>query len=112
MQDALRAYKASVFQALAHPTRIAIVEILRYGELSTRTLQERLGIEQANLSQHLAILRSRQLVLNRKDGNQVFYSLRNPVLMELLDIMRRYFQTNLAEAVQMLGEIDREATTH
>ena len=112
MQDALRAYKASVFQALAHPTRIAIIEILRYGELSTRTLQERLGIEQANLSQHLAILRSRQLVLNRKDGNQVFYSLRNPVLMELLDIMRRYFQTNLAEAVQMLGEIDREATTH
>ena len=109
MYETLRAYKASVFQALAHPTRIAIIEILRDGELSSRTLQERLGIEQANLSQHLAILRSRQLVLNRKDGNHVFYSLRNPVLIELLDIMRRYFQTNLAEAVQMLGEIDREA---
>ena len=109
MHDTLRAYKASVFQALAHPTRIAIIEILRDGELSSRALQERLGIEQANLSQHLAILRSRQLVLNRKDGNQVFYSLRNPVLIELLDIMRRYFQTNLAEAIQMLGEIDQEA---
>jgi DNA-binding transcriptional ArsR family regulator len=112
MQDTLRVYKASVFQALAHPTRIAIIEILRDGELSTRALQERLGVEQANLSQHLAILRSRQLVLNRKDGNQVFYSLRNPVLIELLDIMRRYFQTNLAEAVQMLGQIDREAGAH
>lgn len=109
MNDTLRAYKASVFQALANPTRIAIIEILRDGELSSRAIQERLGIEQANLSQHLAILRSRQLVLNRKDGNQVFYSLRNPVLIELLDIMRRYFQTNLAEAIQMLGEIDREA---
>ena len=109
MHDTLRAYKASVFQALAHPTRIAIIEILRDGELSSRILQERLGIEQANLSQHLAILRSRQLVLNRKDGNHVFYSLRNPVLIEVLDIMRRYFQTNLAEAVQMLGEIDQEA---
>ncbi len=109
MQDTLRAYKASVFQALAHPTRIAIIEVLRIGELSTRAIQERLGIEQANLSQHLAILRSRQLVLNRKDGNHVFYSLRDPVLTEVLDIMRRHFQSNLAEAVQMLGEIDTEA---
>jgi DNA-binding transcriptional ArsR family regulator len=108
MQDTLRAYKASVFQALAHPTRIAIIEVLRSGELSTRAIQERLGIEQANLSQHLSILRSRQLVLNRKDGNQVFYSLRDPVLTEVLDIMRRHFQANLAEAVHMLGEIDTE----
>ena len=112
VHDALRAYKASVFQALAHPTRIAIIEIVRDGELSTRTIQERLGIEQANLSQHLAILRSRQLVTNRKEGNQVFYSLRNPVLIEVLDIMRRYFQTNLADAVQMLEEIDQEAAGH
>src|SRR5258708_4321106 len=109
MQDTLRAYKASVFQALAHPTRIAIIEVLRIGELSTRAIQERLGIEQANLSQHLAILRSRQLVLNRKDGNHVFYSLRDPVLTEVLDIMRRHFQAYLADAVQMLGEIDTEA---
>jgi ArsR family transcriptional regulator len=112
VHDALRVYKANVFQALAHPTRIAIIEVLREGELSSRALQERLGLEQANLSQHLAILRSRQLVLNRKDGNHVFYSLRNPALIELLDIMRRYFQTNLAEAIQMLGEIDREAAAH
>ena len=110
MQDALRVYKASVFQALAHPTRIAILEILRSEELSTRAIQERLGIEQANLSQHLAILRSRQLVTNRKEGNQVFYSLGNPVLIEVLDIMRRYFQTNLTDAIQMLQEIDQEGT--
>ena len=108
MQDTLRAYKASIFHALAHPTRIAIIEVLRSGELSTRAIQERLGIEQANLSQHLAILRGRQIVLNRKGGNQVFYSLRNPVLSEVLDIMRRYFQANLTEAVQMLGEIESE----
>lgn len=104
----LRTYKASIFQALGHPTRIAIVENLRSGELSSRALQERLGIEQANLSQHLSILRSRQIVANRKEGNQVFYSLRNPVLVEVLDIMRRYFQANLNEAVRMLGEIEAQ----
>jgi ArsR family transcriptional regulator len=108
MQEELRAYKASVFQALSHPTRIAILEVLRDRELSAGTIQEKLGIEQANLSQHLGILRSRQIVVSRKDGNQVFYSIRNRVLLEVLDIMRRYFQANLADAIQLLGEVERE----
>ena len=108
MQDTLRTYKASIFQALSHPTRIAILEVLRDGELSARAIQEKLGVEQSNLSQHLAILRSRQIVANRKDGNQVFYSIRNPVLLEVLDVMRRYFQTNLVDAIQMLEEVESE----
>lgn len=103
----LWSYKASLFQALAHPTRIAIIEVLRDGELSAGVIQERLAVEQANLSQHLAILRARQLVTNRKEGNQVFYSLRNPVLIEMLDMMRRYFQAHLAESIQVLGEIEK-----
>ena len=105
----VRAYKASVFQALGHPTRIAIVEKLRDGELSAGALQESLGIEQAKLSQHLAVLRSRQIVVNRKEGNQVFYSLGNPLLGKVLDAMRRYCQANLNDAIQMLGEMKREA---
>ena len=108
MQEKLRTYKASIFQALSHPTRIAILEVLRDGELSARAIQEKLGVEQSNLSQHLAILRSRQIVANRKDGNQVFYSIRNPVLLEVLDVMRRYFQTNLADAILMLEEVESE----
>jgi DNA-binding transcriptional ArsR family regulator len=108
MHHLLRSYKAGVFQALGHPTRIAIVELLRDDELSAGVIQERLSIEQANVSQHLAILRNRQILTNRKEGNQVFYSVRNPVLVEVLDIMRRYFQSNLKEAVQMLDEVKTE----
>ena len=108
MQSMLREYKASIFQALAHPTRIAIVETLRNGEVSARSIQDSLGIEQANLSQHLAILRSRQIVANRKEGNQVFYSLRNKVLLKVLDMMRQYLQANLTDAVQMLAEVQAE----
>jgi ArsR family transcriptional regulator len=108
MQNMLREYKASVFQALAHPTRIAILEVLREGEASARSIQERLGVEQANLSQHLAVLRSRRIVNNRKEGNQVFYSLGNKVLVKVLDLMRQHFQAHLTEAVQMLGEIEAE----
>jgi len=110
MQEALRTYKANIFRALSHPTRIAILEVLREHELSARIIQEKLGLEQSNLSQHLAILRSRQIVVNRKDGNQVFYSIRNPVLVQVLDIMRQYIQGSLADAVQMLGEVESEAS--
>ncbi len=108
MQETLRTYKASIFRALSHPTRIAILELLRDRELSARTIQEKLGLEQANLSQHLAILRSHQIVVNRKEGNQVFYSIRNPMLVKVLDIMRQYFQASLADAVQMLEEVECE----
>ncbi len=105
--DALRQFKASIFQALAHPTRIAIVEVLRDGELPAGAIMERLGLEQANASQHLSILRAKHIVTSRKEGNQVFYSVRDFLLIEVLDVMRRYFQAHVEEAMTMLKEIDR-----
>jgi DNA-binding transcriptional ArsR family regulator len=108
MPAQLRAYKASLFQALSHPTRIAILEALRDGELPAGAIQERLRIEQANLSQHLTVLRSRQIVVNRKEGNQVFYSVRNRILIDVLDLMRRYCQQDLSDTVQLLDEANRE----
>jgi ArsR family transcriptional regulator len=104
-QEALRRFKAEVFQVLAHPTRIHIVECLRDGEMAVGSILERTGIEPANASQHLALLRTHRLVINRKEGNQVFYSLRDPMLIEVLDIMRKYFQTHLEESLAMLREM-------
>ena len=107
MPDSLRQFKANIFQALAHPTRIAVVESLRDGELSAGAIIERLGLEQANASQHFAILRAKQIVNSRKEGNQVFYSVRDPLLIEVLDIMRRYFQAHVEEAMSMLQQINQ-----
>jgi DNA-binding transcriptional ArsR family regulator len=109
MQDSLRRFKADIFQALAHPTRIAIMELLEHGELSAGELMEKLSIEQANLSQHLAVLRTRQLVINRRAGNQVFYSVRDPIIIKILALMRRYFYTHLQEAMDLLGEMDQKS---
>jgi ArsR family transcriptional regulator len=106
MQDALRRFKADIFQALAHPTRIAIVELLRDGEVSAGRILEQLDVEQANASQHLAVLRGKHIVVNRKEGNQVFYSLRDPLLLEVLDVLRRYFQAHLKEALAMLRDME------
>lgn len=109
MQQALRQFKADIFQALAHPTRIAIVELLRDGEAPAGTIFAQVGVEQANASQHLAVLRAKRIVVNRKVGNQVFYALRSPRLVEVLDAMRLYFQEHLGEALEMLAEIKLEA---
>lgn len=108
MNQELRQFKAEIFQALAHPTRIAIVETLREGELSAGQIIEQLHLEQANASQHLTVLRNKQIVVSRKEGNQVFYSLRDPVLIEVLDVLKRYFYSHLRQTMSRLKEIQSE----
>jgi DNA-binding transcriptional ArsR family regulator len=63
-------------------------------------------MEQANVSQHLAILRAKQIVVNRRVGNQVFYSVRDPLIIEVLDLMRKYFHKHLSEVLTMLEEVE------
>jgi ArsR family transcriptional regulator len=109
MDETLRQFKSEIFQGLAHPTRIAIVELLRDGELSAGQLIENLRIEQANASQHLAVLRAKQIVVGRKVGNQVYYSIRDRALIEVLDILRRYFYSQLNSTVTLLKQAAKEA---
>jgi ArsR family transcriptional regulator len=104
-QEALRHFKADVFSVLAHPTRIHIVECLSEGEMAVGAIVERIGVEPANASQHLSVLRSKRLVATRKEGNQVFYSLKDPLLAQVLDSMRLFFQAHLEEAMQNLREL-------
>jgi DNA-binding transcriptional ArsR family regulator len=103
--EQIRQYKASVFQALAHPTRLQILEVLRGGELSVNAILSKVGRDQANISQHLATLRQRGLVVNRKEGNQVFYSVRDPLLFEVLELMRRFSATYLDEHMKLLEQM-------
>ncbi|MGE0813836.1 MAG: ArsR/SmtB family transcription factor [Vicinamibacterales bacterium] len=105
MNSPLRTFKAELFQALAHPTRIAVVEALRDGELSAGALLDHVPVEPANLSQHLAVLRTKQVVNSRKAGNQVYYTLRDPVLIEVLDVLKRYFNAHLRQTAARLDEI-------
>ena len=112
MLDSLRRFKAGVFRAMAHPTRVGIVEQLRLGELSVGELCQRLDIEQANASQHLAVLRSKHLVETRKEGNQIFYRLRDPSMGEVLESLRRFYLAHMQEALAMLQEEEQtEAET-
>jgi ArsR family transcriptional regulator len=106
MHDTLRRFKADIFQALAHPTRIAILEHLADGELSAGTLIDKLQMEQANVSQHLAVLRAKQLVTTRKRGNQVLYTVRDPLINQVLALMRTYFHAHLKDSLGMLEAME------
>jgi ArsR family transcriptional regulator len=103
--NSVRQFKASLFQALAHPTRLEILEALRDGELSVGAILARVGRDQSNVSQHLGILRTRGLVLNRKDGNQVFYTVRDPLLFTVLDEMRHFATAHANELAASLEEL-------
>jgi ArsR family transcriptional regulator len=105
----LRKFKAEIFRVLAHPTRIHVIETLRSGELSVGEILSQVKVEPANLSQHLSILRQSHLVIARKNGNQVLYSLRDPLLIEVLDAMRNYFQRHLEDSIEMLKQWEPRA---
>ena len=105
--DILRKFKADVFQALAHPTRVHVIETLAEGELSVGAMLERVKVEPTNLSQHLSVLRLKNLVVTRKEGTQVLYSVRDPLLIEVLNTMRHYFQRHFEEAIKMYKQLEK-----
>jgi ArsR family transcriptional regulator len=80
---------ASVCKGLADPKRLLIINVLRNGEMSVGEICEQLELAQANVSQHLAIMRERGLVKARKDGQFVFYSLTTLKIVEAVDLLRQ-----------------------
>ncbi len=107
--DALQAFKAEFFKALAHPIRIRVLEILVGGEQSVQELQQALGLDQPTVSQHLSVLRSKRIVQTRKEGTVVRYTVPDPLLRELLKVARRIFDNQLIGTQSMLRELRREA---
>ena len=105
MPQQIANFKAEFFRALAHPVRIRILDCLRNGEKGVNELSEMLQIEQANVSQQLAILRARNLVVGRKAGSGVFYSASDPTIFKLLDVAKEMFNNHLIEVRKMLREI-------
>jgi DNA-binding transcriptional ArsR family regulator len=104
----LRAFKAQFFRALAHPVRIRILEILVRGGRTVQELQEALGLEQPIVSQQLVVLRNQSIVKTQKEGVFVRYTVRDPLIAELLDVARRIFNNHLVTTRGMLRELRRE----
>jgi DNA-binding transcriptional ArsR family regulator len=105
----LQTFKAQFFRALAHPARIRILEILVRGGHTVQELQDALTLDQPTVSQQLAVLRNQGIVSAQKEGLSVRYTLRDPLVGELLDVARRIFNNHLANTRGLLRELQRES---
>lgn len=105
MRQQLSNFKAEFFKALAHPLRISILDALREGELTVNEISQRFDVEPANASQQLAVLRNRNIVITRKDGANVYYSVSDKSIFKLLDVAKEIFSHHLVGVQSMLEEI-------
>jgi DNA-binding transcriptional ArsR family regulator len=81
---------ASKLRAMAHPMRIAIIDLLHDGnQMSVTEIYKKLKIEQAAASHHLNILKNKGVLASRRDGKKIFYSIKNQVLTEIVDCLNR-----------------------
>ncbi|HET6846514.1 MAG TPA: metalloregulator ArsR/SmtB family transcription factor [Anaerolineales bacterium] len=85
MNIQVRENQAQLLKVLSHPTRLAVLEILREGEQCVCHMEAMLGVRQASLSQQLMVLRDAGLVRVRRDGLNVYYRVVEPRLFEILD---------------------------
>ena len=107
----LSEFKAEFFKALAHPLRISILDTLRDGRRTVNEIGALLQVEPSNASQQLAVLRRKNILVARKEGASVYYSVADPAVFRLLDAAREIFNRQLAGVRSILEEIayDRPA---
>ncbi|HFE38985.1 MAG TPA: ArsR family transcriptional regulator [Gammaproteobacteria bacterium] len=84
---------AKSMKAMAHPLRLKILCTLGAQEISVQEIVEFVGTSQSNISQHLAILRSKNILSCRKDANRVYYKIDDDRTLHLIDMMREVFCT-------------------
>lgn len=100
--------KSDLFKSLGHPLRVQVLEQLVAGERSVGSLAEALGCELSNLSQQLGVLRRAGVVVTRRDGNSIFYTLRDQSTVELLAAAKRMVLANLTNSHALLRRLEQE----
>lgn len=105
MSAPLYQLKAEFFKTLGHPVRIRVLELLSEREHSVAQMLPEVGIEASHFSQQLAVLRRSNLVVTRKEGSTVHYSLTSPQVAELLRVARTILSGVLAGQAELLADL-------
>ena len=93
--------RTTVMKALAHPSRLRMVDALSSGEQCVCDLQELVGADLSTVSKHLSLLKSAGVVLSEKRGQQVFYRLRVPCLLSFFSCVDAVFANPDADLVEV-----------
>lgn len=89
--------QAEISKTLAHPTRLAILHSLKDGEKTVNELAQTVGASQSNVSQHLALMRQRQIVKTRKDGANIYYRVASLKISQACDMVREVLMEQLKQ---------------
>ena len=96
--------RAEVFKALSHPSRLAIIDALAEGERCVAELNESIDADMSTVSRHLSVLRNSGILSSEKRGNQVFYQLRVPCILNFLDCVESVLSEQARAQVACLAD--------
>ncbi len=97
--------QAEISKTLAHPLRLAILHNLKGTEKTVNELTQITGASQSNISQHLAIMRQRQIVKTRKEGTNIYYRVASPKISQACDMMREVLIEQLSQRHELAKNI-------
>jgi ArsR family transcriptional regulator len=96
--------KATVLKALAHPSRLIMIDALAEGEKCVCELQQLVGADISTVSKHLSVMKNAGIVTDRKEGLKVFYRLRVPCVLRFFDCVDAVLRENARDAARAVRE--------
>jgi DNA-binding transcriptional ArsR family regulator len=105
MEERILKLKAEILKALAQPTRLKILELLRNGEKCICEIVPALNGEQSNISRHISLMQKSNLVNTRKDGVKVMVKVTNPEIFTLLDRVSLILKHQMKEQNKLLSSL-------
>ena len=102
MEERILELKAEVLKALAQPTRLKILELLRNGERCICEIVPAINGEQSNISRHISLMQKSHLVTTRKDGVKVMVKVRDPKIFEILDSVSLLLKKQIQETGKLI----------
>ena len=94
--------RANIIKAMAHPSRLFIIEELNKKERCVGELTEMIGADASTVSKHLSVLKNAGLVMVEKRGNSIFYRLRVPCIMQFIGCVEDVLSSNAKEHIEIL----------
>jgi ArsR family transcriptional regulator len=94
--------RAEIIRAMAHPTRLYIVDMLAGKKMCVRDLTEKVGADMSTVSKHLTVLKNAGIVQDEKSGSQIFYNLKMPCVLNFFKCVETVISTNARERLNLI----------
>ena len=105
MEERVLELKAEILKALAQPTRLKILELLRNGEKCICEIVPALNGEQSNISRHISLMQKSNLVITQKDGVRVMVKVKDPKIFDILDKVSAILKSQMSEQNRLIRSI-------